>query len=146
MPDNKEKTSNAKLIDFLEKNDPTGLAQVYYQTLIGKYEKVASNESIIEADRKALQYLEKNDPTGFIKYFYEETEIGKYEKSMIKQLDKKFDDLDRLADKGFKEFGKFINQSFNDTVKAIKELGSQSDNHDNNKNLPNAKNGIDRQK
>lgn len=128
-PIDNEKMSYAKFIDFLEKNDPTGLSQLYYQTLIGKYEKTLGNDGFVEADKKALKYIKDNDPTGFIKYYYEQTALGKLEVKITKVVDEKLDVLDRAADKIFK----LINEKL-DRLPDFKDLIN------NNKNLPNVKN------
>lgn len=138
--DPKDKMVYAKFIDFLEKNDPTGLSQAYYKTLIGKYEKTYANDGFVEADRKALDYIKRNDPTGFIKFYYEETKVGIYEKGIIKSIDEKLDVIDKAIDKGIKDLGKFIGEkldTLDELIKPIKENTSHTNNGvDNNKNLP----------
>jgi hypothetical protein len=146
--ENNEKMTYAKFIDYLEKNDPTGLSQTYFKTLIGKYEKTLANDGFVEADRKAYNYIKKNDPTGFIKYYYEKTEMGIGEKDFIKAADEELDYLDKDFDRTFKKMGEYLDRDLKkigkfieETKGNIKELFNLNDivlNNptNNNKNLP----------
>ena len=80
-----EKGLYAKAIEWLEKNDPTGFSDWYYnETLLGKYDKIHANIGLYAAEKKSLEYLRKNYPS--LGGFFDNNPIGK----LYKELDKEW--------------------------------------------------------